>query len=355
MGALLEEEAGVTPSHEVVHTWRSRKRLDLLTRAYRGGPHTCRDTGEGGSSSDERVHTRRAKKQGSEGPKTRREAVGVEAECSSAAHAHTAHVRHVKKTRGKPPDLETKRRKTSVDECDTPTDEERDVRPWRTEERNKKDVSRNAMKQAHGRRLDRGHTLGGGVLIEAVHKMLVELPMLHARSVESYWAFKRQFQEFVLDTSAPVVHKLNRLYTRCDWEVQRPIANCMVRPAEEGLAEALETLDGRFFGDETVYVSHLGESLVRGPTISENDYRALLQTSVELKSCVYLAESIDSLPEIDYTPIIRDILLRLDAAMRAQGRSVGGKRGDCPQHIKDVLHFLKKETKREERRGAARK
>lgn len=173
LGALLEEtageeEAGATPSHEVVHTWRSRKRLNLLTRAYRGGPHTCRDTGEGGSSSDERVHTRRAKKQGSGGPKTRREAVGVEAECSSAAQAHTAHVRHVKKTLGEPPDFETKRRKTSVDECDTPTDEERDVRPWRTEERDKKDVLRKAMKQPHGRRLDRGHSLGDGVLIEAV-------------------------------------------------------------------------------------------------------------------------------------------------------------------------------------------
>ncbi|XP_050709450.1 uncharacterized protein LOC126994206 [Eriocheir sinensis] len=144
------------------------------------------------------------------------------------------------------------------------------------------------------------------------------------------------------------MHKLNQLYTNCAREVRPLIAHCMALSSEQGLASALKILDERF-GDERVYMHHARERLIRGPTISENDYQALSQMCSQLTSYISFAENIGQLSDIDNTPTIRDILLRLDRAMQTRWNSRWtGKRGSRPQRITDVLHFMKKETKRVE-------
>lgn len=64
--------------------------------------------------------------------------------------------------------------------------------------------------------LKKCHSGGAGVLIETVRMMQAKLLKLQAGSIENYWGFRRQFQEFFLNSSASAMHKINHLYTNCD-------------------------------------------------------------------------------------------------------------------------------------------
>lgn len=170
-------------------------------------------------------------------------------------------------------------------------------------------------------------------MTEPVNMMQSRLPKLQASSVESYWAFKSLFQEFILDSSASAMQKLNQLYASCDSEVQNLIAHCMALPAHRGLQVALETLDERF-GDE--YMNQMMERLVRGPTIGENDYQALSRMCAQLTAYITLSENMGKLADINNKPTIRDILLRLDDAMRTRWCARWtGRRAKATQHIKE--------------------
>ncbi|XP_047500211.1 uncharacterized protein LOC125046476 [Penaeus chinensis] len=122
----------------------------------------------------------------------------------------------------------------------------------------------------------------------------------------------------------------------------------MALPAERGLKVALKILDKRF-GDENTYMNQSREKLIRGPKIRENDYRALSIMCGQLTSFISFAENLDKLIEIDNQPTIRDIVLRLDDAMKNRWNAYWtGKGGGHTKHIKDVLRFLERETKRVE-------
>ncbi|XP_045123675.1 LOW QUALITY PROTEIN: uncharacterized protein LOC123511683 [Portunus trituberculatus] len=184
-------------------------------------------------------------------------------------------------------------------------------------------------------------------LIEMLRMMQGKLPKLRAGSIGNYWAFKRQFEELFLNSSASAMHKLNQLYSSCDWEVQQLIVHCMVLPASQGLKMALEILDERF-GDKNMYLNQSREMIINGPAIRETDYKALSQLCARLTSYISSAENFGKLTEIDNTSTIRDILLRLDSAMRIRWNAHWtGKRANRTQRIKDVLQFVK-ETKRVE-------
>ncbi len=89
------------------------------------------------------------------------------------------------------------------------------------------------------------------------------------------------------------------------------------------------------------------EAVMGGPTIGENDFQALFTLCGRLTSYISFAENLGKLHEVDNTPTMRDILLRLDEPMQARWTARWtGKRSKCTQHIKDLLHFLENETKR---------
>lgn len=152
-------------------------------------------------------------------------------------------------------------------------------------------------------------------LIASMRMMQLKLPKLKADSAENYWVFRRQFQVLFLETSVPAMLKLNKLYTTCDWEIQKLISHCMVLPAEKGLDAALTILDKRI-GDMCMDQSR--GKLIRGPEMGEHDYQAFSAICAQLMPFILFAENIGKLSEIDNRPTIRDIILRLDDAM--QGR-----------------------------------
>jgi len=120
----------------------------------------------------------------------------------------------------------------------------------------------------------------------------------------------------------------------------------MALPAERGLKVALKILDKRF-GDENTYMNQSREKLIRGPKIRENHHRPLSTMCAQLTSFISFAENLNKLTEIDNQPTIRYIVLRLDDAMQSRWSVYWtGKRGERTQHIKDVLKFLERETKR---------
>ena len=190
---------------------------------------------------------------------------------------------------------------------------------------------------------------GGETFIKTMRMMQAKLPMLRTGSIENYWAFKRQFEDFFLNnTRESDAYKLNQLHAHCDWEVQNYIAHCMALPAERGLKVALETLDERL-GDERRYMNHSRELVIRGPKIGENDFQALSTLCAKLTSFISFAEHLGKLSEIDNPPTIRDVMRRLDDAMQNRWNAIWtGKRGKRTPSIKDVLKFVKKETERVE-------
>ncbi|KAK8391188.1 hypothetical protein O3P69_017091 [Scylla paramamosain] len=97
------------------------------------------------------------------------------------------------------------------------------------------------------------------------------------------------------ESATSATYKLNQLYTSCDGEVQALIAHCMALPAERPLEVSLDILDDHY-GEERTYMDQL-------------------------------------------------IGLRI-------GRE---KKGKCSQHIKDILTFVKRETKRIENARILRK
>ena len=187
---------------------------------------------------------------------------------------------------------------------------------------------------------------GGEALIETVRLMQANLPKLQAGSIERYWAFKRQFKELYLDSSTSVAHKLSQLYNNCDGEMQALIAHCMTLPAYRGLQVALEILDDHF-GDDKTYMHQTMQRIIDGPTIGENDYRLLTQLRAQLTSLISFAENQGYIQEIDNSPTIREVMLKLDDAMQARWTVYwAGKKSNRSQHIQDVLQFVKKETRR---------
>lgn len=197
------------------------------------------------------------------------------------------------------------------------------------------------------RNLKRRRSGSREALIETVRLMQAKLPRLEKGSVDKYWAFKQQFQDFVLDSATTSAgYKLNQLYTNCDGEVQTLISHCMALPAGRALKEALKILDDHF-GDERTYMDQSRERILTGPTIGEHDYQALTQLYAQLTALLSFAKNMGYLNEVDNTPTIRDIMLRLDDAMQTRWNTYwSGKKGKRSQRVKDVLKFVKKETKR---------
>ncbi|XP_063849463.1 uncharacterized protein LOC135093828 [Scylla paramamosain] len=94
-------------------------------------------------------------------------------------------------------------------------------------------------------------------------------------------------------------------------------------------------------------MNQLRERILTGPTIGENDYQALTQLYAQLTALISFAENLGYLNKIDNTPTIRDFMLKLDDAMQDRWITYWlGKKGKYNQHVKDVLKFVKKETKR---------
>ncbi|MPC24956.1 hypothetical protein E2C01_018049 [Portunus trituberculatus] len=112
-------------------------------------------------------------------------------------------------------------------------------------------------------------------------------------------------------------------------------------------AKIITSILDESFGDEMMYLNQGRERITNGPVIRENDYKGLSQLSVSLTLYISFAENFSKLTEIDNTPTIRDIILRLDNAMRTCWNAYWtGERVNCTQRIKDVLQFVKRETKR---------
>ncbi len=72
------------------------------------------------------------------------------------------------------------------------------------------------------------------------------------------------------------------------------------------------------------------EAVMGGPTIGENDFQALSTLCGRLTSYIF-TENLGKLHEVDNTPTMRDILLRLDEPCRLDGLPDGlGKEANAP-------------------------
>ncbi|XP_063844740.1 uncharacterized protein LOC135091225 [Scylla paramamosain] len=214
---------------------------------------------------------------------------------------------------------------SSSDEAQSPNKSKRRAKRLRTSsehrEHHSKSTGRKHAQEGHG---------SSDVLLETVRLMHAELPKLQAGSVKNYWTFQKQFQQFYLYSSASDTEKLNRLFTSCSKEVQDMIEHCMALPAGRGLKVALRILDERF-GDERMYMNQTREAVMGGLTIGENDFQALSTLCGRLTSYISFTENLGKLHEVDNTPTMRDILLRLDEPCKLNGLPDGlGKEANAP-------------------------
>lgn len=82
------------------------------------------------------------------------------------------------------------------------------------------------------------------------------------------------------------------------------------------------------------------QRITKEPTIQETDYEALYRFHGRLTSYIF-ADKFWRLKEVDNPPIIRDVLLRLDAPMQTRWITywAGTGRGYTP-NLQGVLKFL---------------